>query len=271
MDQQPFLYFLSEFLGTFVLMLIGLGVNANVSLKKTKGFNSGWIVITWGWAMGVLIGATIALYSGGQLNPAVAVGLWATKQITISFFFLAIAGQLFGAFVASLLIVYLFWDHFKATDNADAVAGTFFTSPAIKSPLRNFMTEIFGTFVLVGGILFATIYSKSTNGLLPALLYGPLFAGLIVFAVGLTLGGLTGYAINPCRDLCPRLAHWLMPVPNKGSSHWSYVWVPVIGPIVGALFAVAIAYIALVIGNGEIGDVPNWGANVASLNLFLYI
>ncbi|NOQ50163.1 MAG: hypothetical protein GQ557_00665 [Mycoplasmataceae bacterium] len=259
-------YIFSEFLGTFMLILIGLGVNANVSLKKTHGSGSGWIVITWGWSMGVLIGATVALYSGGQLNPAVTIGLLMAKQLTFVQATEAIVGELLGAFVAASLIVFLYWNHFKETDDQGAIGGTFFTSPAIESPTHNFFAEVFGTFVLMGAILASIIFSNQGS----FILYGPLFAALAVFAIGMSLGGLTGYSINPARDLMPRLTHHLMPIPNKGSSNWNYSWVPIIGPIVGALFAVAVSYLGLAMATNldweTLGNGSQWGLNSAGIS-----
>lgn len=236
--------FLSEVIGTFFLIVIGCGVNAGVSLKKSKAEDSGWIVITIGWAMAVLIGATIALASGGHLNPAVTIAQFAAGIIPISQTLFYLVAELLGAFLGAIVIIGLYWDHFKETTNPDAVGGTFFTGPAIENKARNVITEIVGTFVLVMAV-FATIFYGGTatdDGSFHGVytLYGPLFVGLTVLAIGVSFGGLTGYAINPARDLMPRLAHFLMPIPNKGSSNWGYAWVPIIGPIIGGLFATAV-------------------------------
>lgn len=225
--------FLSEMLGTFFLILIGCGVNASVNLKKTYSNNSGWIVISFGWGMGVMIGASIAFYSGGHLNPAVTLAMWAESVIDTGQAFVYFAGELVGAFLGALLVAFLFWDHFKETNDQKAVAGTFHTTPAIPRWYRNLATEMFATSALVLPLLALTEAGWDT------LILGPLFAGLLVLGIGLTLGGLTGYAINPARDLMPRLVHQIVKIPNKGTSNWQYSWVPIIGPLMGSMLAVA--------------------------------
>lgn len=231
--------FLSEMIGTFLLILIGCGVNASVNLKKTYSNNSGWIVISFGWGMGVMIGAAAAYYSGGHLNPAVTLAMWTEDFINTQEAMIYFCGEIVGAFLGALTVAFLFWDHFKETEDKSAIAGTFHTTPAIKKWYRNFATEFFATAVLVLPLLTITEVDVSW-------IYGPLFAGLIVLGIGLTLGGLTGYAINPARDLMPRLVHTIVKIPNKGSSNWAYSWVPILGPLFGSMLAVGVFELMLV-------------------------
>lgn len=234
--------FVSEMLGTFFLILIGCGVNASVNLKKTHSNNSGWVVICFGWAMGVFIGASVAFASGGHLNPAVTLAMWVEGVVDVGQAFMYFFAELVGAFLGALLVAFLFWKHFKATEEKEKIAGTFHTSPAIRNWPRNLATEFFATSALILPILVSGDASITPG----FTLYGPLFAGLLVLGIGLTLGGLTGYAINPARDLMPRLVHTVIKVPNKGSSNWDYAWVPTVGPLLGSLFAVGLYELILV-------------------------
>jgi glycerol uptake facilitator protein len=226
--------FASEFIGTAMLILIGNGVVANVVLQKTKGHNSGWIVITIGWAMAVFIGVCISgAASGAHLNPAVTIALavqnnnW--QQVPIY-----IAAQLLGAMAGALLVWLSYKPHFDATDDADGQLAVFCTAPAIRHKMYNFIGELVGTFALMFSILFLT---KSTVNL------GSIDAlpvAFIVLAIGLGLGGNTGYAINPARDFGPRVIHFLLPIKNKRNSNWGYSWIPVLAPIAGAIIAVLV-------------------------------
>jgi glycerol uptake facilitator protein len=244
--------YLAEFLGTLLLILFGNGVVANVLLARTKAHDAGWIVITFGWAMGVFVAVwCVGEASGAHLNPAVTIGLYAADQFEGEKVAGYIAAQLAGAFAGAGLVLLYYWDHYAATEDAGAKLATFCTAPAIRRTLTNLFCEIIGTAVLVLAVLLATKPSVSMAGPLDGGLaaaslkiglgsLGALPVGLLVFAIGLSLGGTTGYAINPARDFAPRLAHALLPVPGKGSSDWSYAWIPIVGPILGALLAAAI-------------------------------
>src|SRR6476659_6657194 len=225
--------FLGEFIGTALLIVMGDGVVANVVLNKTKGNNSGWIVITFGWDMAVFIGVYASTHFGGSghLNPAVTIALAAFGDFDSSLIGTYIAAQFAGAIAGAIVVWLAYKRHFDETDNGDLKLAVFCTGPAIRSPLFNVLTEIIGTFVLVFGALSMS-KSAQTLGALDAL---PV--GLLVLAIGLSLGGPTGYAINPARDLGPRIAHFLLPIPNKRNSDWSYSWIPVIGPVIGGLLA----------------------------------
>ncbi|MET0463732.1 MAG: MIP/aquaporin family protein [Chitinophagaceae bacterium] len=225
--------FVGELIGSFLLMLLGSGVVANVVLEKTKGQASGWIVISFGWAMSVFVGvyASNSLGGSGHLNPAVSIALAIfgdfDKGLVLPYIAAQVAGTFLGAFVAWIA----YKQHFDATANADLKMAVFCTSPAIRSPFYNFITEIIGSFVLVLGAL-AMSKPATTMGSLDAL---PV--SLLVLGIGLSLGGPTGYAINPARDLGPRFAHFVLPIPGKRNSDWSYAWIPIAGPIAGALIA----------------------------------
>lgn len=220
--------FLSELMGTATLILLGNGVVANVVLNKTKGNNSGWIVITFGWAMAVFAGVYVASYSGGHLNPAVTMALAVLKKIPIGDVRIYFAGQFAGAMIGSLLVWLAYKPHFDETADSDLKRAVFCTAPAIRKPLYNTITEVIGTFILVFGALMIT--PAENMGSLSAL---PV--ALLVLGIGLCLGGPTGYAINPARDLGPRIIHSLLPIKNKNGSDWDYAWVPVIGPFIGGL------------------------------------
>ncbi len=221
---------LAEIIGTMLLILLGDGVVANVLLGKTKGNNSGWIVITWAWGLAVFVGAysAVALGSGAHLNPAVTIGLVVAGNANAQ---ANVVGYLIGEFVGAMLGAFLVWLHFyphwAETADPGLKLAVFSTGPAIRNTVLNFISEVIGTFVLMFGILA-----------LPAnFLPGPFAVGLLVVVIGLALGGTTGYAINPARDLGPRIMHAILPIPGKGSSDWGYAWIPVVGPIVGAIIA----------------------------------
>lgn len=226
--------FLGEFIGTMLLIIMGDGVVANVVLNKTKGNNSGWIVITFGWAMAVFLGvyASNKLGGSGHLNPAVTVAMAAFNDFDSSLLPTYIAAQLTGAIAGAIIVWLAYKQHFDETPDGDATLAVFCTGPAIRSTFHNLITEIIGTFILVFGAM-AMSKPASALGTLDAL---PV--GLLVLGIGLSLGGPTGYAINPARDLGPRIAHFILPIKNKRNSDWGYSWIPVIGPIIGALIAV---------------------------------
>ncbi len=235
--------FLFEFIGTAVLILLGDGVVASTVLKKSKGYNGGWIVITIAWGLAVMCGVFIAgPYTGAHLNPAVSIGLALAGVFPWTLVPTYIIAQLLGGFVGALLVYLFYKDHYDATDDADAKLGTFCTMPAIMNRPRNFLCELIGTFLLVFVILVLAI-----DGNTPEIGMGSLGAFPVTFlivAIGMSLGGTTGYAINPARDLPPRLAHFLLPIKDKRDSGWQYSWVPVLGPITGAIIA-ALVYSAI--------------------------
>lgn len=228
--------FIGEFIGTALLIIMGDGVVANVVLNKTKGNNSGWIVITFGWAMAVFMGVYISnkLGGGGHLNPAVTIALAVFKDFDAALILPYIAGQLAGAFTGAVIVWLSYKQHFDATEDKDAKLAVFCTGPAIRNTGYNLLTEIIGAAVLMFAAL-AISPSATSMGTLDAL---PV--ALVVLGIGLSLGGPTGYAINPARDLGPRIAHFILPVKNKRDSDWGYSWIPIVGPVAGALLAALI-------------------------------
>lgn len=224
--------FVAEFTGTALLIILGDGVVANVVLNKTKGNNSGWIVITFGWAIAVFVGVySSAAASGAHLNPAVTIGLASIGKFDWALVPLYIGAQMLGAMAGALLVWVAYRQHFNETDDANAKLAVFCTGPAIRSAANNLLTEIIVTFVLVFGVLFIS-KPHDTLGALDAL---PV--ALLVLGIGLSLGGPTGYAINPARDLGPRIMHFILPISGKRDSDWSYSWIPVIGPVIGGVVA----------------------------------
>jgi glycerol uptake facilitator protein len=225
---------LSEFLGTAVLLLLGAGVVANVILPKTKGFGGGWLLINFGWGLGVFTAVYVAFKSGAHLNPAVTLGIWAAGkdefapgiEVNAANGFLYITAQFAGAAVGAALAYLAYKKHFDEDADPGVKLGVFSTGPELRSYGWNFVTEVIATFVLV----FWVVVSGNT----PAQI-GPLGVALVVVAIGASLGGPTGYAINPARDLGPRIAHALLPIKGKGPSDWGYAWVPVLGPAVGGI------------------------------------
>ena len=221
--------FLGEFLGTLVLILFGSGVVANVLLKQTNGNNAGLIVITTAWAMAVTMGVFVAQKFGSQaahLNPALTIA-FAFQSGDWSNVLPFIVAQVLGAFLGSTLTYFIYYPHWAVTDDQGAKRAVFCTSPAIKHTPSNLFTEFIGTFVLFVGV--SSIYASDGSGLAPYLV------GMLVLVIGNAIGGTTGYAINPARDLGPRLAHAILPIHGKGDSGWSYSWVPIVGPILGAI------------------------------------
>jgi glycerol uptake facilitator protein len=237
--------FLAEIIGTMLLILLGNGVVANVVLKGTKGNNSGWIVITFAWGFAVMAGVIVAgPVSGAHLNPAVTLGLamgglfpWAKVGIYI-------AGELIGAMLGSLLVWAAYYDHYQAEADKGGILATFSTGPAIRKLPKNFITEVIGTFVLIFVIFNLAGFEFACNEMSDIKVglgsIGALPVAFLVVAIGLSLGGPTGYAINPARDLGPRIMHAILPIKNKGGSDWAYSWVPILGPVVGAAIAAAL-------------------------------
>ena len=225
--------FIGEFAGTVLLTTMGCGVVANVLLTGSKGQNSGWIVITFGWAMAVFLGvySSISLGGSGHLNPAITIALTATGQFKTEMLPVYLMAQFAGAIAGATIAWLAYFQHFAATADKDLKLAVFCNAPAIRSVIPNLITEIIGTFLLMFGAL-AMSKPSNTLGTLDAL---P--AGLLVLGIGLSMGGPTGYAINPARDLGPRIAHFLLPIPGKRDSDWNYSWIPVVGPVIGALIA----------------------------------
>jgi len=224
--------FLGEFIGTGMIILLGQTVVSNVVLQRSKGFNSGWIVISFGWAMAVFVGVYCATgASKAHLNPAITLSFAAIGKIPWSIVPQYLAAQFLGAMTGSVIAWLAFRPHFGATADADAKLAVFCTAPAIRSPLDNVLTEAIATFVLVFGALFIASPGSSLGAL------DALPVSLLVLGIGLGPGGTTGYAINPARDLGPRVIHALLPLPGKRDSDWGYAWVPVMGPVLGGLVA----------------------------------
>jgi len=226
-----------EFMGTLVLVLLGNGVNAGVTLRKSYAADSGWIVVTTGWALAVLCGVLVAQAfgsPGANLNPAITLAS-AVAGGNYSFLLSLWSAQLLGAMCGSSLMALHYAPHWRLTEDPAAKLGVFATSPAVRSPLLNLFSEMTGTAVLV--IVANAIFSKGVSISGPAGGVGPWLVGSLVWGIGLSLGGTTGYAINPARDLGPRIAHWLLPIPGKGGSNWSYAPIPIIGDLIGGLLA----------------------------------
>jgi glycerol uptake facilitator protein len=240
--------FMAELVGTALLLLLGDGVVANVVLKDTKGSDSGWIVITWGWGMAVFMAVfTVAAFSGAHINPAVTIGLAVAGTFSWELVPTYLAGQFIGGGLGAFLVWLHYRPHFGVTEDLDAKLAVFCTGPAIRNVGANVVSEVIGTFVLVFGVLhLAGPNIAGPNGTIGGL--GALDAlpvGLLVLVIGLALGGTTGYAINPARDLSPRIVHALVPMPGgKRDSDWGYSWIPVVGPVAGGVLA-AFAYLAL--------------------------
>ncbi len=231
--------FLGELIGTALLLLLGDGVVANVVLRGTKGEASGWIVITLGWSMAVFVGVfTVAAASGAHLNPAVTVGLAVAGKFEWALVPLYLLAQLLGAMIGAALVWLHYRLHFRDTEDPDAKLAVFATGPAIRSTFDNLASEVIGTFVLVFAVLFLAAPEVGLGAL------DALPVALVVLVIGLALGGTTGYAINPARDLGPRIVHALLPIPGKGPSDWAYGWIPVLGPLLGGILA-ALLYYAL--------------------------
>jgi glycerol uptake facilitator protein len=231
----------AETIGTAILILLGDGVVAAVLLNRSKAQNSGWIVITWGWAIGVMAGAyAVGQFSGAHLNPAVTVGLWINGNIEAGDVPQYFIGEFLGAMIGAALVFLAYYQHFGDTEDPGLKLAVFCTGPAIRNTMWNLVTEIIGTMMLVLGILAIVDPGNegpATSGL------GTLLVALLVLGIGLSLGGPTGYAINPARDLGPRIMHAILPIPGKGPSDWGYSWIPVVGPLIGGALG-AVLYVA---------------------------
>jgi glycerol uptake facilitator protein len=225
--------FLSEILGTAALTLLGCGVVANAILTKNKGFGGGFLMINFGWGLAVMVGILLAAKSGAHLNPAVTIGQLAAgnpNDYSFSQVIAYLCGEFLGAFSGAVLCWASYMDHFNEEPDAGAKLAVFSTGPAIRNTTSNLITEIVGTFVLLFGI-----FALSQSGNAAAAEFGFLTVALLVVGIGASLGGPTGYAINPARDLGPRIAHFVLPIKGKGDSDWTYSWIPVVGPLIGGV------------------------------------
>jgi glycerol uptake facilitator protein len=231
--------FLSETVGTAMLILLGGGVVANIALAKSKGLAGGFLMVNFGWGLAVFAGVTVSYSSGAHLNPAVTLGLLASgAELTALDVLVYIGAQLLGAFIGAVLVFLAYKQHFDDEPDPANKLGVFSTGPAIRSYGWNLVTEIIGTFVLVFVVIgFGRVGDADTNTPAGLAALGALPVALLVVGIGASLGGPTGYAINPARDLGPRIAHAVLPIKGKGTSDWSYSWVPVVGPVIGGLLA----------------------------------
>ncbi|MCG7335307.1 aquaporin family protein [Sporosarcina sp. ACRSM] len=222
--------FLGELVGTMILIIFGAGVVGGVLMKNSKAEGSGWIVITIGWGLAVAMGVyAVGNFSGAHLNPAVTIGMASIGEFPWADVPSYIAAQMIGGIIGAVIVYFHYLPHWQETADPEAKLAVFATIPAIRHPLSNLTSEIIGTFILLLGLL--TIGANEfTEGL------NPLIVGALIVAIGMSLGGTTGYAINPARDLGPRIAHFFLPISGKGSSDWGYAWVPVVGPILGGSF-----------------------------------
>ncbi|MCU0483213.1 MAG: aquaporin family protein [Chloroflexi bacterium] len=236
----------AEILGTMILILLGDGVVAGVLLKGTKANNSGWIVITWAWGMAVFAGIAVAgTFSGAHMNPAVTLGVWIQSLLAGGSFGVDQLigywiGEFIGAFIGATLVFLHYYPHWAGTEDQGLKLAVFCTAPAIRNPVWNLVSEIIGTFVL----LFVGFSLGNAAGVNESI-GGALGWGLLVLVIGLGLGGTTGYAINPARDLGPRIMHAILPIPGKGGSDWEYSWIPVVGPLIGGALGALLYYYAI--------------------------
>ncbi|WP_121615388.1 MIP/aquaporin family protein [Virgibacillus halodenitrificans] len=233
--------FLAELVGTMILIIFGAGVVGGVVLKKSKAEGADWVVITIGWGLAVTMGVyAVGSFTGAHINPAVTLGFAAVGEFPWAKVPMYISAQLIGAIIGAGIVFLAYLPHWSATKDKAAKLGVFATDPAIRSPFSNLVTEIIGTAVLLMGLMFIGA-NDFTEGL------NPLIVGLLIVAIGMSLGGPTGYAINPARDLGPRIAHAILPIPGKGGSDWKYAWIPVVGPVLGGIYG-ALLYQALFLG-----------------------
>ncbi|MCP3762073.1 aquaporin family protein [Domibacillus sp. A3M-37] len=256
--------FMGELIGTAMLIIFGAGVCANTNLKKSFANGGGWIVIAFGWGLAV----TMAVYavgsvSGAHLNPAVTIALAITGSFPWSDVVSYVTAQMIGAIIGSAVVFLHFLPHWEETEDPGAKLGVFATSPAIDRPYANIISEVIGTFILIIGLL--TIGANEfTDGL------NPLIVGFLIIAIGLSLGGTTGYAINPARDLGPRIAHFLLPIAGKGGSNWKYAWIPVAGPVIGAVLA-AFFYKGFFLNEGTGAFYITLAASIVSIMLIKFV
>ena len=240
--------YLGEFVGTMILIILGDGVVAGVLLKNSKAENSGWIVITFGWAMAVAVAVyCVGAVSGAHINPAVTIGLAVTGQFPFADVPGYIIAQFLGAFVGGVIVWLAYLSHWRPTEDAGLKLGVFCTAPGYRETGPNLITEIIGTAVLLFGVLGIGANAGVVGGDFSAVIatgLNPLLVGLLVLGIGLSLGGPTGYAINPARDLGPRIAHAVLPIAGKGGSDWEYAWIPVVGPIIGGIIG-AVLFVLL--------------------------
>src|SRR5215210_5702660 len=231
--------YIAEFIGTMILIILGDGVVAGVLLRNSKAENSGWIVITFGWAMAVAVAVyCVGQFSGAHINPAVTLAFAVTGQFPLADVIPYIIAQFLGAFVGGVIVWLAYLPHWAETEDAGLKLGVFSTAPAIYNTPANVITEIIGTFVLVFGVSGIIANAGAVGGQAATVIgsgLNPLIVGLLVLGIGLSLGGPTGYAINPARDLGPRIAHAVLPIAGKGGNDWGYSWIPVVAPIIGAI------------------------------------
>ncbi|MEN1967457.1 MIP/aquaporin family protein [Lentibacillus sp. N15] len=234
--------FLAELIGTMILIILGGGVVGGVVLKGSKAEGSDWIVVTVGWGLAVTMGVyAVGNFTGAHINPAVTLGFAAAGEFPWAKVPMYISAQMIGAIIGACIVFLNYLPHWKETEDQAAKLGVFSTDPAIRSFFSNLVSEIIGTFVLVMGLMFIGA-NEITEGL------NPLIVGSLILAIGVSLGGTTGYAINPARDLGPRIAHAILPIPGKGGSDWKYAWIPVVGPIIGGVYG-AVFYNAIFLSN----------------------
>jgi glycerol uptake facilitator protein len=237
--------FIAELIGTMLMILLGDGVVANVVLKDTKGNGSGWMVITTAWGLAVFVGVVVAgPYSGAHLNPAITIGLAIAGKFAWANVLPYILAQFIGAFIGAFLVWIMYFDHFKRTNEPATILSVFCTGPAVRNYFSNIASEIIGAFVLLF-VVFHISGAEITSTKVPIGLgsVGALPVAFLVWVIGLSLGGTTGYAINPVRDLAPRIMHALLPIKNKGKSDWAYAWIPILGPMIGVTLAALIYHI----------------------------
>jgi glycerol uptake facilitator protein len=240
--------YIGEFIGTMILIILGDGVVAGVLLRNSKAENSGWIVITFGWGMAVAIAVyCVGQFSGAHINPAVTIGFAVTGQLPLADVIPYIIAQFLGAFVGAVIVWLAYLPHWAETEDEGLKLGVFCTAPAIYNTPANVITEIIGTFVLVFGVSGIVANAGAVSGQAATVIgsgINPLLVGLLVLGIGLSLGGPTGYAINPARDLGPRIAHAVLPIAGKGGNDWGYAWIPVVGPIIGGILG-AVTWVIL--------------------------
>jgi glycerol uptake facilitator protein len=240
--------YIGEFIGTMILIILGDGVVAGVLLRNSKAENSGWIVITFGWAMAVAVAVyCVGQFSTAHINPAVTIAFAATGQFDLALVPGYIIAQFLGAFVGAVIVWLAYLPHWQETEDEGLKLGVFCTAPAIYNTPANVITEIIGTFVLVFGVSGIVANAAAAGGSAATIIgsgINPLIIGLLVLGIGLSLGGPTGYAINPARDLGPRIAHAVLPIAGKGGNDWGYAWIPVVGPIIGGILG-AVTWVIL--------------------------